>query len=270
LKAAKKELEAAQARLEADEEAAAARVSSGQARNGEPRIWMGSRVGRKAVERRVEANDGKEAGGKNGGRDHEVGASFAPDDFEIRLGYAFGEDEKQTPVSIAGKSEVYTEAYLGWNLIRFGDGGEAERPPIRGSFNFEVGTGWSTDKEVDDIHARVFVGPALVLGVPVKYKEKDYPIVEVVARLGAVRAEIPSLVSKSSRELEIEHERPRFHGSWGVGMDIDFNVPVPNDLGYLMLRGRLNSNFDPNPWTVTLGYTVPLSKLFDGFTGDSE
>ena len=250
-----KTLAAARAELETAEKDRDAAVS-GSSRLGtsrrSARIWAGSHPA-----------------GTSDDEDLEVGAFLLPDDFEIRLGYAFGEDTDQTPVSIAGKSEVFTEAFIGWNLLRFGDGGSNGRPPIRGSFNFEGGLGLTTDKEVDDIHARVFVGPALALGVPVKMGE-GYPIVEVVARAGAVRVETPVFASKATRELEIEHGRPDFRGGWGFGMDVDFNVPVPNDLGYLMLRGRLNSNFDPNPWSVTLGYTIPLTKIFEGFAGGGD
>jgi hypothetical protein len=50
---------------------------------------------------------------------------------------------------------------------------------------------------------------------------------------------------------------------------VELNVPITERLGYLVARGHMNSGFDPNPWFIQLGYTIPLSSLVSSFTSGS-
>lgn len=38
-------------------------------------------------------------------------------------------------------------------------------------------------------------------------------------------------------------------------------MPLSPTAGYVFLRGALNSGFDPNPWSLSFGYTIPLSTM---------
>jgi hypothetical protein len=69
--------------------------------------------------------------------------------------------------------------------------------------------------------------------------------------------------------VETQDGVPEFEGKWGFGLDMELNIPVTRDLGYVVARGTLNAGFDPNPWSLQIGYTIPLSTLVRGLTGQT-
>jgi hypothetical protein len=181
----------------------------------------------------------------------------------------------------------------GWNLINWSmPTSSPEETPIRASINFEPSLRLSTDRELLDVHERYFVGFATVFGIPFSFLDGDRnanansagesdaaskpavpklePIAELVARLGAVSVETPKFKNTGDRVIEVENEVPDFRGSWGAGFDIEMNVPVARALGYLTAHGTLNFGFDPNPWTLTLGYTLPISQLGAKLVGNGQ
>jgi hypothetical protein len=72
--------------------------------------------------------------------------------------------------------------------------------------------------------------------------------------------EIPQVLNSSTNEVEVRNQVPEFSGEWGFGLDAEFHIPVL-EAGYLTLRGSMNTGFDPNPWTATVGYTLPIGDL---------
>ena len=197
-------------------------------------------------------------------------AEFIPDDWAIRLGYAFAGDSDDV-AAIAGASDLYVDLDMGWNLAQWSmRTATVDDVPIRGSINLELGLSWNSDAQSLDVHQRTLVGLGAAFGVPLNARQSGdspVPIVEVAARIGPVHAETPKFINSSNTQIRLDNGLPDFKDGWGVGIDAEVNVPVPGDLGYVVLRGRLDSGFNPNPWALTLGYTIPLKRIFDGLSG---
>jgi hypothetical protein len=92
-------------------------------------------------------------------------------------------------------------------------------------------------------------------------------IVEMVARLGAVNIDVPSFKNHKTREVETENDLPDFSGEWGLGLDLELNIPIAERAGYITARASINEFITPAPWGVQLGYTIPLSTLTGLVTG---
>jgi hypothetical protein len=202
-----------------------------------------------------------------------------------RMGFVF-DGNTSGAAGIAGGSDFYIEAVTGVNLARWTSRTRtAEETPTRFALNFEPAVSVSTDRDLLDTHQRIFVGPSLVIGFPFRLLEKSSekktdaetakststdspePIGELMLRAGGVRVEIPQFKDRDTRTIEVENEVADFDSEWGVGVDAEFNVPVTKSLGYLTARGSINMNMDPNPWSLTLGDTIPLSQFQKALLG---
>jgi hypothetical protein len=203
-----------------------------------------------------------------------------PDDWTVRLGFVFDSNTSSNDVvSTVGASDVYGELGVGWNLIEWSfPTSSIAREPLRGTINLDLDGMFFTDENINDVHGRGIFGPSFVFGIPVKYTTPDPrqqvdptvvendPVIELLARLGAVVAEVPQFKSKDTDELKSEHNQVLYSADWGLGLDVEFNVPITQKLGYIMARGQINAFFDPNPWFISLGYTIPLSTITSAIT----
>jgi hypothetical protein len=133
--------------------------------------------------------------------------------------------------------------------------------PMRIGFGPEVLATASNDPDADDFHTRVLAGGALTVGAPIG--EGEQRLVEVVVRVGWVRLEVPDFVNGSSRLVEVKRGVADFDNREGVGLDVEFNIPITKDLGYLFFRATTSQGFKPSPWTATVGYTLPVGNLVD-------
>lgn len=108
-------------------------------------------------------------------------------------------------------------------------------------------------------------------GIPFRFLGSDQgerpSIVELAVRAGWVSVERPQFKDSMSGEIEAENTFPRYDSEEGFGMDIEFNVPIAKQLGYLSLRGQINIGFDPNPWVLSIAYTIPLASLAQALSG---
>jgi hypothetical protein len=208
--------------------------------------------------------------------DGKVTSLFVPDNWSVRLGYLFSGGGDGGSISAASEivtaSDLYIQLGMGYDLVRWSlPTSRIEDVPIRASIGLEFNNLWFSEKAINDIHQRVFLGLGASFGIPLKYKEADRdkppPIVELVVRIGAVYTETPQYVEDARRELQLEHLDPKFAGAWGAGLDAEFNIPITKSLGYLVLRGGMNAGYDPNPWAVTIGWTIPLSSFGNVLAG---
>jgi hypothetical protein len=206
-----------------------------------------------------------------------------PSDWTTRMGFAFADSSNTGAAGIAGSSDFYGELTPGWNLVNWSmHTSTAEKTPIRASLNFEPSLTLNTDRQILDVHERYLIGFAAVFGVPlgdgvqaaeasgasnVTTAPKPAPIAELLVRLGAVNVETPKFLNSTSRDILVENEVAAFRSGWGTGFDMELNVPVTESLGYLVARGNINFGFNPNPWTLTLGYTIPISQFSKLVTG---
>jgi hypothetical protein len=195
-------------------------------------------------------------------------AVVVPDDWTIRLGYAFPGNTSTTATAIAGASDLYSEVGLGWNLARISlPTDRPEDPPIRGSLSLEVDALMFSDRQLVDVHPHLLLGGSFAFGFPTPLNPgpgQRTSVVEVVVQAGAVLVETPDFLDSQTSELRVRNDVVDSTLKWGFGLTTEINVPITKDLGYVSLRGSLNGGFDPNPWGVTIGYTIPLTTLLDG------
>jgi len=180
-----------------------------------------------------------------------------PDSYTVRLGFVLGSDEPSGAASLAGAGDFYIETGLGFDWLRalYPAGDDV----LRVTFGPEVFASFSNDSELNDFHQRVLTGGALGLGAP--FGDASERLAELVVRFGYVTLEIPEFLDDSSRLIAVENGVPDFDREAGFGFDVEMNVPITEELGYLFLRATSSHGFDPNPWTTVVGYTLPLNSL---------
>lgn len=71
----------------------------------------------------------------------------------------------------------------------------------------------------------------------------------------------------TDRFVRVKNEVANFESKWGFGIDVEINVPISKELGYLFVRGTTNHVFDPNPWGAVIGYTLPLNSILGKLRG---
>jgi hypothetical protein len=227
-----------------------------------------------------------------------IGSQFIPQDWEARLGYVFDSGSSSSTAGIPAASDLYGRLSVGWNLVRwsFPTSNWAETP-LRGSINFEPSIAMVSDSSFNDVHEQYFIGASSVIGVPIRWTSSPKPktigqvaalenagaealppdpVVEFLARIGASHVDVPVFLDQGTDEaatsklIRIRHGQPDFRGEWGLGVDFELNVPVPNNLGYVIARGMFNAELDPDPWALQLGYTIPISNLIAGLGASSQ
>jgi hypothetical protein len=180
-----------------------------------------------------------------------------PDNYTMRLGYALGSSQPSGAAAVAGAGDFYVEAGLGWDWVHALYPAGIE--PLRISAGPEFFASFSNDSKLDDFHQRFLIGGALTAGVPLG--EGEERLAEIVVRVGYVGVEVPEFLDDSNRLVKVEHQVADFHQEEGLGVDMEMNIPITKELGYLFLRATTNHGFDPNPWTTTVGYTLPIGNL---------
>lgn len=230
-----------------------------------------------------------------------ISRCFLPADFQARVGYVFNGGSPAGLASVASSSNVYGDLIGGLNLIRATlPTNSPEETPMRASINLEGLVSLTTDTDSVDVHGRYLVGPALAVGVPLMWirpnqdrddddQEDAKPnpeatattskaptpvptpelagIVEVVARIGAVNVDVPSFKSTTGRQVELTNDQPDFSGEWGLGLDLELNIPIAERWGYITARATINEFITPSPWGLQFGYTIPLSTVTGFVTG---
>lgn len=211
------------------------------------------------------------------------GGFFIPDDWSVRLGFVFdGSTSANDVVATVGASDLYGELGLGWNLVKWSFATRSiAKEPIRATINLEANATFFTDENINDVHGRGIIGAAFVFGLPVKYagaqkldafdpsRIENESVIELLARFGAVVAEIPDFTGVYTNELQSEFNQVSYSSQVGIGLDVEFNVPINERLGYVFARGQINALFDPNPWFISLGYTIPLSTITSAITSSA-
>ncbi|HEX7410276.1 MAG TPA: hypothetical protein VF515_21860 [Candidatus Binatia bacterium] len=196
-----------------------------------------------------------------------------PIDLDVRGGFVFA-NGTSGGAAIVGGSDFYVAATPALNLVRWYWQSYGTETPTRGALSLELSGALSTDSAGTDTHGRYFLGLSTALGIPFRLagtaaqpKEKNdsapsaEPITEFIIRAGAANVETPSFLNDDTRQVAVQNEVPAFRSHWGLGVDFELNVPITEKLGYLMARAQINSGFNPDPWALQLGYTIPLSSL---------
>lgn len=197
-------------------------------------------------------------------------------DFDLRLGVTYGRDEDSAQ-QIAESGEFFGSITAGLHLFSLWRSTSAEFRPD--SLDDE-GFYWSglyldghaamfTDSANGDIHHRVGVGPAFLLGI--LEDDKDVPL-QVMFR--TLFASVEALEGVGFRDDDIiiqsvngEGFVPEYKSQFAVSLEAEVRYPFGNDLSALV-GGRVDAFIDPNPWVLYIGASIPLSKFQSFFSGD--
>ncbi len=186
-----------------------------------------------------------------------LGGYITPDNYVVRLGFALDSGKPSGAASIAGAGDFYAEVGLGWDFVRMIY--PTDSTPLKISIGPEFLGTVSNDPALNDFHHRTIVGLGMSMGIPFQKSG----VAEVVVRAGWVHAEIPEFIG-DTRLVEIENEVPAFRSHQGFGFDIEMNIPIGENLGYVFIRATTNHGFDPNPWGTIVGYTIPIGSFAKG------
>ncbi len=221
-----------------------------------------------------------------------------PGDFQARVGFVFDGGSPAGISGVASSDNVYGDLIAGMNLLRASlPTNRPDETPIRASLNLEGLVSLASETKDVDVHGRYMIGLGGAIGVPLTrltWEKKSRPaepgngattadtpqddgktedwtateseggVVEFVARLGATRIDVPHFVSDDSREVEVANETARFDGEWGLGIDLEMNIPITENAGYITARSYLTEFVRPSPWGIQIGYTIPLSSMLQG------
>jgi len=182
---------------------------------------------------------------------------LVPDNYAVRLGFSPGSNSPSGAAAVAGGGNFYIETGVGFDWIRvlYPSGVE----PMRVTAGPEVMATFSNDPDQDDFRQRVLAGAHLTTGIPIS--DNDERVAELVVRAGWVYVDVPDYINSTSRQIRSKNDVPAFNGEFGFGLDVEVNVPILKELGYIFLRATTNHAVDPNPWTTTIGYTIPIDQL---------
>ncbi len=203
-------------------------------------------------------------------------------DGEVRLGLN-STDKDASGAVVAGGGDAYMEINVGFRLSDYlsqqkklkdylRQGGEQKqflgKTNVFYSFNFpELIAGFVTDKGSQDIHVYYGGGAVAVFGIPY-YDVDNYDvdkksrIIEFLAGTYAGAVELPRLIG-DTREVKKKNDFPDFEYKFAAIWRGDIRFPIGEN-GFFTVNGRFYTFTDTiNPWTVSLGYTIPIDKVYD-------
>lgn len=202
---------------------------------------------------------------------------LVPQDYEIRLGFIDQErirDESDSDgafdsASATVSGDWYTEGTLGWvlgaeNIFYDRDGAHADAAAAdlpRGTWNFELNGGFTTDRVGLNTTGYVQAGLGTTWGIPITiggtkkmatlaagvyYGVHEFPRVDDDNRIYSTEATVP------------------FNRLGALGVKIDFTVPMTNGID-VVLQARhfsaLSRNDVADDWSLFAGVTIPIGRL---------
>lgn len=188
-------------------------------------------------------------------------------DGDFKIGFtSTGKDSSGAVVSGAG--DAYMELSLGFvqkHDFPTEEGKQISESAII-SYNFpEFFGGLVTDKGSQAMHYYYSIGPAIVASAPFTGDRR----IEAMTGLYYGRTQSPKFADTTAREVVVKNDYPFFedYNTWIWRADV--HLPI-GESGFLTVNGRfyyINNRDDKagtiNPWTVSIGYTVPTEHIFD-------
>lgn len=138
----------------------------------------------------------------------------------------------------------------------------------RYTFNFELHGAVVTDRSIRNVHGTYQAGFTTVWGVPINYSGNRWRNAEIVAGVFAGLHEFPAWKTARGAEgpvlIRRERGQPRFTRKAAVGVKLDVNFPVTQDIDF-MTSARIASYMAdtdyPEPWSLRVGLSIPLGNF---------
>lgn len=185
-------------------------------------------------------------------------------DIDGRIGFASSNSDPSGAV-VAGAGDAYLEVSAGPSWMIPNDDNDD-----RISVGIEALGGLVTDKGSQSIHNYYGFGPVISVGIPFKTKSNDIEHnrkVEIVGGIYKGWADMPKFKGEDTLEVEVKNKLPVFESQESVITRGEAHIPV-GQAGFLIISGKyytfLNKRGTVSPWTVSLGYTIPIEKFADG------
>jgi len=183
-------------------------------------------------------------------------------DFSGKFGYVFN-NNSSTNISastIAGNSDIYSEASFGLPLLRYDDDGttrfQVDLPQLSG--------GYSTDKQFDHVHPDFFVGAGFQAKFPNILSQTNYPIYWL-AQVGMGMIDVPKITAGGvAFQQNGGLSEPMFQTAWEPAIGTSLIIPVPATALSLEVGGDAYFSSGPGNWDITLGVSLDLSKFAKG------
>lgn len=180
-------------------------------------------------------------------------------DFELRGGFAFAGTSRDAS-TIVGGGDGYATLSLGLPVYREWLAAEQGSYPTIFTVNIpEAEVAFVSSRNAGDIHTDWAIGIGTAWGIPLSPQNKRK--VEVLGLLGYSQVEQPRLAPGTTTLIVNAAGFPEFNPQPALMFKVETRVPI-GKTGYISLGGRYyNSNGDPDPWSMSLGYTISLEAL---------
>lgn len=187
---------------------------------------------------------------------------WVPDDYEFRLGLvATGGDGESAGTVTPGAGDAYGEVGVGYQLFRV-----LGNDSVQNTFNIEGLYGFTTDIGAQDIHDYLGIGVASVWSI----KNVQDRMIQIFFGAYAGRVETPAFANDDDLVIEQDRGLAEFDDEFAITFRGDVHIPVLKT-SYVSLSGRFHQGFeDLNPWSISLGYTIPFATLMGLAKGDSD
>jgi hypothetical protein len=198
-------------------------------------------------------------------------SDLAPSDHEIRVRFTNQESEIENG-STAATGDWAAEGSAGWPLLKYCLSKPASGSVVaenlkktepKGSINFELNGGIVADREALDVHSFAQAGIGSAWAFPVEIRPKEYRAATFYSGVYYGLHEFPRIdvddVVYSNRP------RPHFNTLGALGVKIDVTYPFSEYVELVIgarLAACLSKDDVPENWSLFVGFTVPLGKLF--------
>jgi hypothetical protein len=194
----------------------------------------------------------------NDGKIHTVNPFGHMPDLQGRLGFVFRGKTSPTNFTssaIVGSGDFYLDAGGGFPLLRY----LSEDRLWKQQVSLEVSGGFTTDKDFLTLHRTTFIGA----GYQGRFPSANANLSGYwMGRVGAAWIDTPRL-SGSSVALNNLNE-PDFKSVCVVTSGAEIVFPLTSAIS-LQFGGNAYYGITPTPWNVTLGISLDLEKVFQGF-----
>jgi hypothetical protein len=179
-------------------------------------------------------------------------------DYDINVGFIFRNGSDPTNLSastIAGGGDFYSEGSIGIPILRY----SSARLGVH-QITIEAAGGFATEKCFMTVHPNMFFGAGYQgsFNFPAG---KGY----FASRVGYGWVDTPIFSSNNRKDVMVVGDLPQFKLQSAATIETSLVIPVVTVLNapvYAVVRANVYLTDNPNPWSITVGGSVSIDKLF--------
>jgi hypothetical protein len=182
-------------------------------------------------------------------------------DIDTRIGYLFRDSSSPTNYTastVAGSSDFYADTLVGFPFWR--QCSDGNRPRWKQQMSFDLGLGFSTDKETLQLHPHMFAGLGWQAGYTIAPNRQGYWTV----RGGFAAIDQPIMIGGNNVRTNALGA-PLFDRGYMPALGVTVTYPI---FQAFSLQSGATAYFahkdEPASWNVTVGVTFEIDDLFKG------